>query len=53
MDTPELNRKVLLTCGLNFQTATVIALCNMVDFDLEKEHIQAAIMDAGNNVKQD
>ena len=29
------------------QTATIIALCNLVDFDLQKEAIQVAIMDAG------
>ena len=29
------------------QTATIIALCNLTDFDLQKEAIQVAIMDAG------
>ena len=29
------------------QTATIIALCNLVDFDLTKDYCQLAIMDAG------
>ena len=29
------------------QTATIIALCNMVDYDLKKEHVQLAVLDAG------
>ena len=29
------------------QTATIIAICNLVDFDLKKEHVQLAILDAG------
>ena len=29
------------------QTATIIALCNMADYDLKKEHVQLAVLDAG------
>jgi hypothetical protein len=29
------------------QTGTILALCNLVDFNLKKEHVQIAIMDAG------
>ena len=29
------------------QTATIIALCNLVDFNLKKDYCQLAIMDAG------
>ncbi len=36
------------------QTGTILALCNLVDFNLKKEHVQIAILDAGGlEVKAD
>ena len=40
-------QKLVRYLRIGNQTATVIALCNLVDFDLEKEYVQAAIMEAG------
>ena len=31
----------------SLQKATIIALCNLVDFDLKKDYCQLAIMDSG------
>ena len=40
-------QKLVRYLKIGNQTATIIAICNMIDFDLKKEHIQLAIMDAG------
>ena len=40
-------QKLIRYLKIGNQTATIIALCNLVDFDLQKEAIQVAIMDAG------
>ena len=40
-------QKLVRYLKIGNQTATIIAICNMIDFDLRKEHVQLAIMDAG------
>ena len=40
-------QKVVRYLKIGNQTATIIALCNLVDFDLTSEYCQLAIMDAG------
>ena len=40
-------QKVVRYLKIGNQTATIIALCNLVDFDLTKDYCQLAIMDAG------
>ena len=40
-------QKVIRYLRIGNQTATVISLCNLADFDLSQECIQVAIMDAG------
>ena len=40
-------QKLVRYLKIGNQTATIIALCNMVDFDLKKDYIQFSIMDSG------
>jgi hypothetical protein len=40
-------QKVVRYLKIGNQTATIIALCNLVDFDLTKDYCQLAIMDSG------
>ncbi len=40
-------QKVVRYLKIGNQTATIISLCNLVDFDLTKDYCQLAIMDAG------
>ena len=40
-------QKLIRYLKIGNQTATVISLCNLADFDLDKEYVQVAIMDAG------
>lgn len=40
-------QKLIRYLKIGNQTATIIALCNLVDFDLRKDHVQFAIMDSG------
>ncbi len=40
-------QKLIRYLKIGNQTATIIALCNLVDFDLSKDHVQFAIMDSG------
>ncbi len=40
-------QKLVRYLKIGNQTATIIALCNLVDFNLKKDYCQLAIMDAG------
>ena len=40
-------QKLVRYLKIGNQTATIIALCNLVDHDLTKDHIQLSIMDSG------
>jgi hypothetical protein len=40
-------QKLVRYLKIGNQTATIISLCNLVDFNLKKEYVQVAIMDAG------
>ena len=40
-------QKLIRYLKIGNQTATIIALCNLVDFDLKKDYVHAAITDAG------
>ena len=40
-------QKLVRYLKIGNQTATIIAICNLIDFDLRKEFVQLAIMDAG------
>ena len=42
-------QKLIRYLKIGNQTATIIALCNLVDFDLKKDYVHAAITDAGTN----